>query len=66
MKGMIIDTVMLNVRKEPKAVSELLLVLFENAEVDVDLSFEDARWYKIITATGGVGYAPKVFIALKR
>ena len=66
MKGMIIDTVMLNVRKEPKPVSELLLVLFENAEADVDLSFEDSRWYRIKTATGGLGYVPKGFIALKR
>ena len=66
MKGMIVDTVMLNVRKEPKPVSELLLVLFENAEVDIDSSFEDARWYRIKTATGALGYAPKSFIALKR
>lgn len=66
MKGIVVDAVMLNVRKEPKAVSDLVLVVFENAEVEVDLSYEDSRWYKIETATGDVGYAPKGFIALKR
>lgn len=66
MIGIVVDTFMLSIRKEPKAVSEIAVIVSEKAEVEVDSSFVDSDWYKVETSTGDVGYAPKKFIAIKK
>lgn len=66
MIGIVVDTFMLSVRKEPKAVSEIAVIVSEKAEVEVDRSFVDSDWYKVETSTGDVGYVPKKFIAIKK
>ena len=66
MKGIVVDTVVLGVRKEPKPVSEIVVIVLEKAEVAVDSLFVDPVWYRVETRTGDVGYVPKNFIAIKK
>lgn len=66
MIGIVVDTVMLAIRKEPKAVSEISILIQENAEVMIDTNFVDPDWFKVETFTGNNGYAPKKFIAIKK
>jgi hypothetical protein len=66
MIGIVVDTVMLSIRKEPKAVSEISIIVQENAEVMIDTHFVDPDWFKVETFTGNIGYVPKKFIATKK
>ena len=66
MKGIVVDTVVLGVRKEPKPVSEIVVIVLEKAEVAIDSLFVDPVWYRVETHTGDVGYVPKNFIAIKK
>ena len=66
MKGIIVDTVMTHMRNEPRAISDISVLLMEKAEVEIDLSFVDPDWYKVKSATGCTGYVPKTFIAIKK
>lgn len=66
MIGIVVDTVMLSIRKEPKAVSGIVVIVLEKAEVKIDKSFVDPDWFKVETPTGNVGYVPKKFIAIKK
>lgn len=66
MKGIVVDTVILGVRKDPKPVSEIVVIVLEKAELVISSSFVDPVWYKVETHTGDVGYVPKNFIAIKK
>lgn len=66
MIGIVVDTIMLSIRKEPKAVSSISVIVQEKAELVVDTQFVDPDWYKVETFTGNVGYVPKKFIAIKK
>ena len=66
MKGIVVDTAVLGVRKEPKPVSEIIVIVLEKAEVAIDSLFVDPVWYRVETNTGDIGYAPKNFIAIKK
>lgn len=66
MIGIVVDTIMLSIRKEPKAVSGISVIVQENAELAIDKRFVDPDWYKVETSTGNVGYVPKKFIAIKK
>lgn len=62
--GKVVDCELLNVRATPEIMSEVVVVLMRGAEVDiVGNSFDD--WYRIVTATGEIGYALKECIAVK-
>ena len=57
---------LLNVRKSPRPDATILLVLPENANVEVDKSKSTANFYKVVTESGVEGFCMKKFIKLKK
>lgn len=62
--GKVVDCAVLNVRLAPELMSEVVIVLMRGAEVDIVGNCSD-DWYKVVTATGEIGYALKECIAVK-
>ena len=65
MEGIVVDTFMLRVVKEPRDNAELVVLTSKDATVEVDSSFEDPYWYKVTTATQCQGYVPKRHVAIR-
>lgn len=65
MKGKVVDTPILYVRECRDLTSDLIVMLQENAEVDIDPLYVDPEWYKIETHTHCHGWALRKYIAIK-
>ena len=64
--GVVTDCLKLNVRKEPSADAEVLVIInaLDNVMVDTDASSD--AFYKVVTAAGVEGFCMRKYIALKK
>lgn len=63
--GKVVDCFMLNVREKPLITSDVKVVIFDGASVDVITKIHgEIEWYKIETATGEIGFVMCDYIAI--
>lgn len=64
-KGVVIGCIKLNVRKEAKPGSEVLLIIDKDTEVNILLEESTEEFYKVTTSSGVEGYCMKQYIEIK-
>ena len=63
--GVVVNCNKLNVRKEAKKESEVIVIINKNEQVTVNVTNSTEDFYKVTTATGIEGYCMKQFINVK-
>lgn len=63
--GVVVDCNLLNVRKRPSIVSDVVVIISNGTPLTVEDSYKNEHWYKITTATGDHGFVMKDFVAIK-
>ena len=65
LKGLVTNTVMLNLRKEPSFDSAVEMVLMNGTSFEIDPDYVNYEWYKVTLNDRTVGFVNKPYVETK-